>query len=425
MVTFTAVVLAHQKRADGSYNVKIRVTFKRRSRYMATSIICGPGDVTRGMKIKNPAIRIHCDVLVNRLREAAAVLDPFVMAEMDVDWVVNAVQGHLSANAFRLDFFAFADEFMSQRRTPATQMGYMVAVNSFERFLGERRLDINAITRGVLMKFKEHVETSPKLWHNTHTGEVRTSSHAKAHNGTAVRYIAKIGSIYKAARDRYNDEDSGVLAIPRNPFASLKLVEPPPVTAQKSIGIEAVQKVISSSSDVKKERLALDAFVLSFGLMGANVADLYEAKPFDGDVWTYNRKKTRELRADRAEIHVRIPDCLRPFLDRLGAGTSSEWWLPVLHNSAVSSEKVTALLNKRLTRWAQVNGVPRFTMYAARHSWATIARSRSVGIDKATVDECLCHVGDYQMTDIYAERDWSTLWEANDKVLSLFDWKKD
>ncbi|WP_285815618.1 hypothetical protein [Phocaeicola sartorii] len=159
--------------------------------------------------------------------------------------------------------------------------------------------------------------------------------------------------------------------------------------------------------------------------MGANVADLYEAKPFDGDVWTYNRKKTRELRADRAEIHVRIPDCLRPFLDRLGSGTSSEWWLPVLHNSAVSSEKVTALLNKRLTRWAQVNGVPRFTMYAARHSWATIARSRSVGIDKATVDECLCHVGDYQMTDIYAERDWSTLWEANDKVLSLFDWKKD
>ena len=38
------------------------------------------------------------------------------------------------------------------------------------------------------------------------------------------------------------------------------------------------------------------------------------------------------------------------------------------------------------------------------------------------MDEALAHVGDYRVTDIYAERNWELSWEANRKVLSLFRW---
>ena len=38
------------------------------------------------------------------------------------------------------------------------------------------------------------------------------------------------------------------------------------------------------------------------------------------------------------------------------------------------------------------------------------------------MDECLCHIGDYKMTDIYLEPDWEMLNEANLKVLELFRW---
>ena len=54
---------------------------------------------------------------------------------------------------------------------------------------------------------------------------------------------------------------------------------------------------------------------------------------------------------------------------------------------------------------------------------ATIAYSAAVGIDKQIVHEMLNHVDkNMKVTDIYIDRDWSVLWQANEKVLKLFDW---
>ena len=63
------------------------------------------------------------------------------------------------------------------------------------------------------------------------------------------------------------------------------------------------------------------------------------------------------------------------------------------------------------------------TFYAARHSWATIGRSKALNIDKYTIHEGLNHVDDrMRITDIYVERDYSLIWEANAKILGIFDW---
>ena len=78
-------------------------------------------------------------------------------------------------------------------------------------------------------------------------------------------------------------------------------------------------------------------------------------------------------------------------------------------------------INKYIKKWCRQNDVPEFTFYAARHTWATLARKS--GIEKATVDEGLAHKGDFAITDIYAERDWDLINEANRKVLALFEWK--
>jgi integrase len=77
-------------------------------------------------------------------------------------------------------------------------------------------------------------------------------------------------------------------------------------------------------------------------------------------------------------------------------------------------------VNKGLKEWCEQEGIEPFTFYAVRKSWATIARKK--GVEKALVDEGLAHVGDYKMTDIYAERPWDKINEANSKVLALFDW---
>ena len=50
------------------------------------------------------------------------------------------------------------------------------------------------------------------------------------------------------------------------------------------------------------------------------------------------------------------------------------------------------------------------------------SKARSLGVEKATIDECLVHAGDLQLADVYIERDWRILWDAQEKVLAAFRW---
>ena len=112
-----------------------------------------------------------------------------------------------------------------------------------------------------------------------------------------------------------------------------------------------------------------------------------------------------------------MPDCLAPFLERLERYAPEGRWLGLARRS---KEAVSAAVNLGLRRWAEREGVEPFTFYAARHSFASIARS--LGVEKATIDECLVHAGDLQLADVYIERDWRILWDAQAKVLAAFRW---
>lgn len=153
--------------------------------------------------------------------------------------------------------------------------------------------------------------------------------------------------------------------------------------------------------------------------MGANMADLYDAGEINGREWRYNRAKTATRRADHAEMRVTIPPEALPYLERLkeGAGDS---WLPRLHAFASNRNFATARVNRCLAKWCKDNGIEVFTFYAARHTWATLARA--AGVDKSTIDDCLGHKGAYQIADIYAEKAWHLMAEANAKVIAMFRW---
>lgn len=56
MLTIAPIVFSHHRRKDGTYNVKIRVTWKGVNKYIATNLWCSKDDLTRSLKIKTPAI---------------------------------------------------------------------------------------------------------------------------------------------------------------------------------------------------------------------------------------------------------------------------------------------------------------------------------------------------------------------------------
>ncbi len=417
MPSFKAVVVPGQKRQDGTYNVKIRVLHNRGQRRIPTSLFARPSDLTRSLKIKNPDILSKCDGIIVQMRAAISDINPFDLEDMGIEQLVQHIRAAMHADTFRLDFFTFADGWITCK-APSTRRNYEGALRSLERYLGRRELDVNEITRRLLLDYMEQTDAENKLQWSHKEGRLVETSKPKG-GGTASRHVMKLAHIFDAARARYNDEDTGRILIPRDPFSRIEY-HLPPSSGQKSIGADLMQRIIDAQTDDVQERIALDVFILSFATMGANFADLFGSVPPRDGIWTYNRQKTRTRRADRAEMVIYLPACVHAPLRRLGGDSGREWWLPVLRDldgdKSVASQKV----NRGLARWCKKNGVDRFTFYAARHTWATLARK--AGIEKALVDECLCHVGDYQLTDIYAERDWDLINGANEKVLAMFRW---
>lgn len=415
MITFKAIIIPGNRRKDGTYPVNIRVTFKGKSRRLATTLSATQGDLSRSLKIKNAQILNRTDALIAQMRDAVKDISPFDLEAQDVDWVVRHIKDRLAGEQFRLDFFEWSDRYILTK-AESTRKAYVSALNTLERFLGERRIDINAISRPILLGMMEMVDNEPKMHFDAREKAVIPSSKAKIPRGASTRHLGKLEHLFNAAKDYYNDEDAGRILIPRSPFSKIVKVYPPS-DGQDNLGVELMQRILDAQVDTRVMRTALDLFIVSFGLMGANMADLYYAKPVTAE-WVYNRRKTASRRQDRAEMRVRIPAQLRPYLERLqGRGG---WWLNELHTFASSKDFATQRVNRCLKRWCEDNDVEPFTFYAARHTWASLARK--AGVDKSTIDDALGHKGSFQVADIYAERAWDLIQEANLKVLDLFTW---
>ena len=374
--------------------------------------------MTRGLKFKNPTIIAQTNELCDRLRKEAAKINPFELEGKTVDHVVARLTDALRVQDFRLDFFAWADTYI-QTKTEGNRPKYETALRAFARFLGKRSIDINDITHAMLVEFAESCDSGPKLAFSYKVGLVTSS---KPRTGPiSPQYLSRLSHVFDAAKDKYNDEDGGAVVIPRSPFRKLNMTPPKPTTGQKPVPVEVLQAMIDEDGVSDPVRRSLDVFIVGFALMGANIADLWEAAPPKGGWWAYNRRKTRNRRADGAFIRCAIPREIGPFLARLGAGRSGTWWLPELHDCGKNSAVAGQVINRNLRTWCEKRGIEPVTFYACRHTWATLARK--IGVEKATVDEGLGHVGDFRITDIYAERDWERIAEANRRVLSLFRWQ--
>ena len=414
-VTFKPVIIPSDKRADGTWAVTIRIYFNGKIRRLPTTLIARASDLNKAGAIKSPILLSRADDLIRKMRSTIAHLTSFDLEGKDVDWVVAQIRRSIAGEKFQLDFFSWGDEYCLTK-SESTRRGYVSALSALERYLGKRQLDVNDITRAMLLGFADHIEKEPKMHFSWMTGEMTKSNQPKV-SGASSRHLMKLAAIYQAAKDRYNDEDSGAIMIPRSPFSTIKRVYPQS-KGQRSVGFDVMQRIISAQVGTQSEREALDVFVVSFALMGANMADLFYAAPPSDGVWIYQRQKTRTRRADGAPMQVAIPDEIAPFIARLQVGPGG-WWLPALHRFG-SKDICTSKINAALKRWCKSEGVPEFTFYAARHTWATLARKW--GVEKATIDECLVHKGDYDVTDIYLERDWDLLAKANQVVLSHFRW---
>ena len=115
MITFKPIVIPGNRRKDGTYPVKIRVTFRGKTRRLATTLVARQTDLSRSLHIKSPDILNRANELIKEMRAAVSDLSPFVIEGWDVDRVVAHIRTKLREENFALDFFAWSDSYLSRK----------------------------------------------------------------------------------------------------------------------------------------------------------------------------------------------------------------------------------------------------------------------------------------------------------------------
>lgn len=398
--SYKPVILYQQIRRDGSCNVKIRITHKRKSKYIPTSITASKGDYDKEYQLKNSVILRLSDLL----KSIGSVLESKTVFEwdmMDIDEVYSYLSAKMRpSEKFQLDFFEWGEQFL-KGKSEGTRSNYKCALSAFEQFLDTRVFDISGVTSSLMRRFENYL----------------IDKHGKDARAVSL-YTSSISTIHAEARRTYNDNELGDVLI-RNPFEFYTPPKQKP-TLKRTIEFDVIQRLIDIREHLGEyHKLAVDIYLLSFCLMGTNIPDLYDAERKD-DVILYNRTKTRSRRFDKAAMQIRLEPICNPIIsDLLDVDNKKAF---IFYKKYNNYKSIADKANDRLKEVAKVMGVEPFTMYSARHTWASIAYS--IGIPKSLINDCLCHVDpDMAVTDIYIKKDWSVMWEANLKVLEQFDWK--
>lgn len=394
MATLKATIKKEKIRADKTWNVLIRFSHNGQSRYISTTMYVEKKDLTTSMKIKNQSIIDRCNLLIKEYREKINELN-LEINDFDIDTIVDYLKSKNDKSG--IDFVAFSYEWMRRNANLKGIKNYQSAINSLCKYFGKDKIYCDEITAKSLKDYEESL-----------SGTKRAQS----------LYTNSIVRLFNEARYFYNDEDRNIIKITHN----LSKFKPKRqnISEKRSLPEQIIKQIFQLEYDNKtscgyssRRDLALDCFKLSFCLMGINSADLYNADEYDGEYITYYRTKTKDRRADKAKMVIKVHPFIKPLIDKYRGDKK----VFSFHERFSSHEGLNRSINLGIQEIKEELGISDITFYSARHSFATIAVN-DVGINKYLVNDMLCHTDpSMRVTDIYIRKDFTPINEANFRLI--------
>lgn len=415
MLTFKAEVLKSKKKSDGTYNVKIRMTYNREVKRLSTNIFVRQEDLTKSFKLKNPKFIQEADAIVRHYQEVCAKLQIDINS-YTMDDIIALLKGE-QRKSQEIDFIQFSREWIAHTAIKGAE-NYTTAVNALVAFLGQEELKISQLTKGLLEGFASYINERREARRK----ELIKQGKRIPSNRALSLYLGSIRHLFNEARKQYNDYDRDIILIPHSPFENFKIPKQE-ATRKRAISAELVKQIYelpyhsnNRGKEVKgRYNLAKDCFILSFCLIGINSADLYNCTELEDNVLTYYRTKTTSRRNDKAKMQVKVPALIMSLLEKY-RDIKQQRVFNFYHYYS-TADSFNKAINYGLKEIGKLIGVDDLEYYAARHSWATLAVNK-VGIDKYTVHAALNHIDEtMKVTDIYIERDFNLENEANRLVM--------
>ena len=187
----------------------------------------------------------------------------------------------------------------------------------------------------------------------------------------------------------------------------------PEATMKRALTVEQLRTLFTAQVEPWQQKY-VDFFKMSFLLIGINTEDLTHATGISGGRLEYERAKTHR------PYSIKVEEECQALIDKY---RGRSYLLNVMDTYSKTSHW-TSKVNNELQAIAKDLGLPKISMYWARHSWATMAAE--LDVPKETIAAALGHSSN-TVTEIYIHFDRTKIDRANRKVLDyvLYDKKEE
>ena len=388
MAAFKVVILQHDqnKRKDGLYNVKIRVTHNRKVIYIKTSYNISSKQIDKSTgRIINHPNQSHMNVILQSeiiKYEKILMNHEHYLSSLSIKEVMNILY---FSEGQGVDFYKYAEHRIADLTGEGklkTAESYSLAVLKLKKF-GCPELAFTDITYNFLVRFENYLKKKDL--------SITTIS----------MYIRAIRAIFNRA---IMDD-----MVPLNIYPFRKYKIPKWNSSKRNLSIDDIKLIRDAKLDDPELDTARDIFMLTFYLIGINFKDLYNLKEVtkNGRVF-YNRFKTGK------PYSVRVWPEAQEIINRYKGQEHLLFYADHFQEHKSALKKI----NKYLRKVGESDHCKfniNLTTYFARHSWATIAVG--MGLGKDLVSLALGHSYGSSVTDAYIEYDMRLVDEANRKIM--------
>ena len=407
MAVFKPVV--RFKRPDGYYLVYIRVTHQRKVQYIKTDKLVDQKGVDKANGIKDPYVMKFC---ANRISRYVEILNQQDISSWSIDDVVNYIKSGTADICFS-DYARNYQSKMIQEGHARNARTYELAYENLERYIGTTKVMFSHLTSTVITRWIESLANTAR---------------AKEQYPVCVRQI------FKQALLDYNDYDAGIIRITTNPWPKVKIPKAD-ASQHKAISMEECRAFFYAplpESDRKfpLTELGHDVAMMILCLAGINTVDLFyaEKKNYHDGIIGYERRKTRGARTDNAWFEIRVPDILKPIVEKYLDTNGSSEYLFNFHTRHSTNDSFNANVNIGIRQICEkALGMEKgkgYSGYTFRHTWATVAQNEC-GATLADVDFGLNHSNKTQLARTYVKIDFTPAWELNEKVVEKIFFTED
>lgn len=266
---------------------------------------------------------------------------------------------------------------------------YNSALKSFMRFRNDEEIFLEDIDQEIMELYESYLKNE----------------------GLTLNTISFYMRILRAVYNRAVEQELTIQNFPfRHVYTGIEK------TVKRSVPIKTIKSIKDMPLPYRSSvDYARDMFIFSFYTRGMSFVDMayLRKKDLQNGILTYRRRKTGQL------LCIKWEKCMQALLNKYPPNPT-EYLLPIITtystNERTQYKNALTLVNRKLKRISESAGIPLpLSMYVARHSWASIAKSKHIPV--SIISEGMGHDSEITTQIYLSSLDAAVVDRANSLIL--------